>query len=82
MIMTEAEKSHTIQLCETFEDLEKAFDLIGNVHGSSRTYEPAHLKAKLNFIRALITEQGYMSFPLNVLTRTYGIRAKAMELAW
>ena len=81
--MTESEKCEVISKCENFDDLIKAFEEIGEISGSSKTYSPETMKHKILQLRILLGAQGFHKrLPFNVVTRKYGIRAKAIELSW
>lgn len=81
--MTEAEKCERIAKCENFDELEKAFEEIGEITGSKKTYSPEKMKHKVFQLRIWLGAQGFHKrLPFNIFTRKYGIRAKAMELSW
>lgn len=71
-----------IQDCETFEQLEAVLDEIGIVPGSRKEYTANRLKEKIRQLRLLVNTLPYDLVHWNLVTRTYGIRAKCMELFW
>lgn len=81
--MTESEKYKLIADCNTFEELKECFDKIGNVKGTKKEYTPQRLKEKVDQLILLVAQTEFTKFvPFNNLTRTYGIRAKVIELLW
>lgn len=72
--MSEEEKAYKVCNVESFGDLKKVMDEIGEVMGSRKPYSPERLKEKIKQIRACGM--------LTLMTRTYGLRAKVAELMY
>lgn len=81
--VSDAEKSYIISNCESFGELSAAFDKIGPVRGSRKYYSPAKMKGKIEQLMVFLDGTNKLEdVPFNIFTRTYGIRAKAMELSY
>lgn len=80
--MTDAEKTQLIQDCEGFNELGAAFQVIGDVKGSSKSYTAERLTEKVSQLKFLIEHSGvsFDKIPFNNITRSHGIRAKVIEL--
>lgn len=76
--MTEAEKYHLINGCETVKELEDAIGKIaddGFIHGRTKVMNASSMQEKV---------QGVVngSLPARVLTRVYGIRQQALYIKY
>jgi hypothetical protein len=78
--MSESEKTQMIQDAQNAEELFAAFEKIGSVVGSRKSYTREVLEQKYITLRQLCKTIDFGNVPFNNLTRTHGIRAKAMEL--
>lgn len=75
-----ASRTLRIQECQNIKELEILFDEFKTVEGSHKTYNSSDLKAKIEQLRMMLQTLPFDEIPWNIITRTYGIRAKCMEL--
>jgi len=80
--MTEPEKTQTIQDCQSSSEMVDAFKTIGPVEGSHKQYSPERLAEKLQQLKDIYANNPFDLVPWNNITRTHGIRAKAMEILY
>jgi len=61
--------------CQSFDELEKVIKKLGNIKNlKGKTYTSEGNLQRLNYIKS--------GYPLNYMTRAYGLRAKVAELMW
>lgn len=82
--MNDLEKTQLVQDCQTLDELKEVFYKIELVKGSRKDYSAIKLISYLDGLFLQKTELGYNMEDItwNLLTRTHGIRAKAMELIY
>ena len=73
-------RTKRVQDCQTLSELELLFDEFKVVRGSHKEYDSEKLKFKIEQLRFLVNTMPFDEIPWNNITRTYGIRAKCMEL--
>jgi hypothetical protein len=82
--MIDLEKTQMVQDCQTSDELRETFLKIEPVKGSRKDYGAIKL---IDYLDSLILQRTGLKYNMeeinwNLLTRTHGIRAKAMELIY
>jgi hypothetical protein len=75
-------RTKTVQDCQTLDELRDVFNMFGIVIGSHKEYNAEKLNYKLDQLQILVKTMEFDRIPWTIITRTYGIRAKCMELFW